>query len=74
MSCNRVGIARSTYYNWINKDDKFNEEINNIKKIEDKMALRIVQNAIITLTDCVVTEENRLQNCNSFKDTAKVLQ
>ncbi len=44
------------------------------KKIEDKMALRIVQNAVITLKDCVVTEENRLQNCNSFKDTAKVLQ
>ncbi|HEX7365930.1 MAG TPA: acyl-CoA dehydrogenase family protein [Pelobium sp.] len=44
------------------------------KKIADKMALRIVQNAIITLKDCVVTEENRLQNCNSFKDTAKVLQ
>ncbi len=44
------------------------------EKIEDKMALRIVQNALITLTDCVVTEDNRLQNCNSFKDTAKVLQ
>lgn len=43
-------------------------------KIEDKMALRTVQNAIITLTDCEVDEVDRLQNANSFKDTAKVLR
>lgn len=40
----------------------------------DKMALRTVQNAHIVLTDCKVSEENRLQNCNSFKDTSKVLK
>lgn len=45
-----------------------------VEKIKDKMALRIVQNGLITLTNCEVKEENRLQNCNSFKDTAKVLQ
>ena len=44
------------------------------EKMEDKMALRIVQNALITLTDCRVPESDRLQNANSFKDTAKVLQ
>src|SRR5690606_27365942 len=44
------------------------------EKIENKMALRIVQNGLITLTNCEVTEENRLQNCNSFKDVAKVLR
>jgi glutaryl-CoA dehydrogenase len=44
------------------------------KKIEDKMALRIVQNAEITLTDCRVAESKRLQNANSFKDTANVLR
>jgi glutaryl-CoA dehydrogenase len=44
------------------------------KKIENKIALRVVQNALITLTDCRVPEANRLQNANSFKDTAKVLQ
>lgn len=44
------------------------------EKQEDKMALRTVQNAIITLEQCEVAEENRLQNCNSFKDTAKVLK
>ncbi|WP_416445380.1 acyl-CoA dehydrogenase family protein [Leeuwenhoekiella sp. A16] len=44
------------------------------EKIEDKMALRTVQNALITLTDCRVPESDRLQNANSFKDTAKVLQ
>ena len=42
-------------------------------KIENKVALRMVQNADITLTDVRVPESNRLQNCNSFKDVAKVL-
>lgn len=43
-------------------------------KMEDKMALRTVQNAVITLTDCRVSEDDRLQNANSFKDTANVLR
>jgi glutaryl-CoA dehydrogenase len=42
-------------------------------KILGKMSLRIVQNADITLTDCRVPEDARLQKCNSFKDCAKVL-
>lgn len=45
-----------------------------VEKIKGKMALRIVQNGLITLTNCLVTEENRLQNANSFKDTGKVLR
>jgi len=44
------------------------------EKMEDKMALRTVQNAVITLTDCKVPEHDRLQNANSFKDTANVLR
>lgn len=44
------------------------------EKMKDKMALRIVQNALITLTDCKVPESDRLQNANSFKDTANVLR
>ncbi|ACT96874.1 acyl-CoA dehydrogenase family protein [Dyadobacter fermentans] len=44
------------------------------EKMEDKMALRTVQNALITLTDCRVPETDRLQNANSFKDTANVLR
>ncbi|MGW1727552.1 acyl-CoA dehydrogenase family protein [Streptomyces sp. NPDC002306] len=43
-------------------------------KIEHKMALRIVQNADIVLEDCRVPEANRLQNANSFKDTANILR
>jgi glutaryl-CoA dehydrogenase len=43
-------------------------------KMEDKMALRVVQNALITLTDCRVSEVNRLQNARSFRDTAAVLR
>jgi len=38
------------------------------------MALRIVQNGLITLANCIVPESDRLQNANSFKDTGKVLQ
>lgn len=44
------------------------------EKIENKMALRTVQNALITLTDCKVPDTDRLQNANSFRDTAKVLR
>lgn len=44
------------------------------EKIKGKMALRIVQNALITLKDCKIPESDRLQNANSFKDTANVLR
>jgi glutaryl-CoA dehydrogenase len=44
------------------------------EKMENKMALRAVQNALITLDECRVKEEDRLQNANTFKDTAKVLR
>ena len=43
-------------------------------KQKDKIALRVVQNAHITLDGVRVPEENRLQEANSFKDTAKVLR
>jgi glutaryl-CoA dehydrogenase len=45
-----------------------------VEKMHDKMALRIVQNGLITLQDCEVAESDRLANANSFKDTARVLQ
>src|SRR5258706_1512747 len=45
-----------------------------VEKIKTKMALRVVQNGLITLKDCHVPEADRLQNANSFKDTAKVLR
>ncbi|MDX2851188.1 acyl-CoA dehydrogenase family protein [Streptomyces sp. PA03-3a] len=44
------------------------------EKIEGKIALRIVQNAEITLTDVRVPETNRLQNINSFRDVAEILR
>ncbi|MFD8562838.1 acyl-CoA dehydrogenase family protein [Streptosporangium canum] len=43
-------------------------------KIENKIALRTVQNADITLTNCLVREENRLQNAGGFRDTAAILR
>lgn len=42
--------------------------------IKGKGSLRIIQNADITFTDMVVPEVNRLQNGNSFRDTAAVLR
>lgn len=44
------------------------------EKIEDKMALRIVQNAVITFNGCKVPEARRLQKAESFRDTAEVLK
>jgi len=43
-------------------------------KIEGKISLRSVQNADITLENVVVPEYNRLQEANSFRDTARVLR
>jgi alkylation response protein AidB-like acyl-CoA dehydrogenase len=45
-----------------------------VEKIENKIALKVVQNGVITLTDCHVPEENRLQGDKSFRDTARVLR
>lgn len=43
-------------------------------KIEGKIALRTVQNADLTFANVRVPEANRLQNINSFRDTAEVLR
>lgn len=42
--------------------------------IQRKISLRAVQNADIVLENVVVPESHRLQNANSFRDTAKVLR
>jgi glutaryl-CoA dehydrogenase len=44
------------------------------EKMKHKMALRVVQNAMISLQDCRVSDENRLANARTFKDTAAVLR
>jgi glutaryl-CoA dehydrogenase len=43
-------------------------------KIEHKIALRTVENADITLTECRVPETDRLQRAGGFRDTADVLR
>ena len=43
-------------------------------KQEDKIALRVVQNAEIHLSGVRVPEANRLQEANSFADTSRVLR
>jgi len=43
-------------------------------RIEHKIALRTVQNADITLTDCRVSEANRLANADGFRATADILR
>src|SRR5271154_5558619 len=45
-----------------------------VDKIENKIALKVVQNGHITMGNCRVSEANRLQGGNSFRDTAKVLK
>ena len=44
------------------------------ENLEDKIALRVVQNALITLEGVRVPETNRLQAATSFRDTAEVLK
>src|SRR5689334_24834579 len=45
-----------------------------VEKIQNKIALRVVQNGLITMKDVRVPEENRLQGDRSFRDTARVLR
>jgi alkylation response protein AidB-like acyl-CoA dehydrogenase len=46
-----------------------------VEKIENKIALKVVQNGQITMKDCRVSDANRLQGgSNSFRDTARVLR
>jgi alkylation response protein AidB-like acyl-CoA dehydrogenase len=45
-----------------------------VDKIHHKIALRAVQNGLITLANCRVPEANRLQVDTSFRDTARVLR
>ncbi|HUJ80606.1 MAG TPA: acyl-CoA dehydrogenase family protein [Candidatus Acidoferrales bacterium] len=45
-----------------------------VEKMQNKIALKVVQNGQITLENCRVPEENRLQEDNSFRDTARVLR
>lgn len=45
-----------------------------VEKMKGKMSLRIVQNGLITMENCVVSESDRMPRANSFKDTANVLR
>jgi alkylation response protein AidB-like acyl-CoA dehydrogenase len=45
-----------------------------VEKIQNKIALKVVQNGLITMENCRVPEENRLQGDKSFRDTANVLR
>ena len=45
-----------------------------VEKIRGKVALRAVENGLITLTDCEVPESDRLQKANDFRAVAEVLK
>lgn len=45
-----------------------------VEKIQNKIALKVVQNGVITMKDVRVPEENHLQEGKSFRDTARVLK
>src|SRR2546423_6957465 len=45
-----------------------------VEKIQNKIALKVVQNGLITLQDVRIPEENHLQAGTSFRDTARVLK
>src|SRR4051794_39253819 len=45
-----------------------------VEKIQNKIALKVVQNGLITLKDVRLPEENHLQEGKSFRDAARVLR
>ena len=45
-----------------------------VEKIQGKIALRAVENGLITLTDCRVPESDRLQKVNSFREVSEILK
>jgi alkylation response protein AidB-like acyl-CoA dehydrogenase len=45
-----------------------------VEKIQNKIALKVVQNGLITLNNCRVADDNRLQQDKSFRDAARVLR
>jgi glutaryl-CoA dehydrogenase len=45
-----------------------------VERIQHKMALRVVQSGLVTLTDCQVDDSRRLKGAASFRDTAAVLR
>jgi alkylation response protein AidB-like acyl-CoA dehydrogenase len=45
-----------------------------VEKIQNKIALRVVQNGVITLDNCRVPEENHLQAGKSCREAARVLR
>jgi alkylation response protein AidB-like acyl-CoA dehydrogenase len=45
-----------------------------VEKIQNKIALKVVQNGLITMKDCRVPEENHLQAGKSFREVARVLR
>ena len=45
-----------------------------VEKIQNKIALKMVQNGLITMKDCRVPDENHLQAGKSFREVARVLR
>src|SRR5262245_19795184 len=46
-----------------------------VEKMQNKIALKVVQNGEITMKDCRIPDENRLQGgTGTFRDTARVLR
>src|ERR1700739_460241 len=45
-----------------------------VEKIQNKIALKVVQNGLITMENCRIAEKTRLQQDQSSRDTARVLK
>lgn len=44
-ACKRTGITRQTYYNWINSDDEFKEQVNDIQEEQkDYVESKLIEN------------------------------
>lgn len=36
VCCNKVGVGRTTFYNWVKCDHKFREELHRVEKMKDE--------------------------------------
>jgi uncharacterized protein (UPF0262 family) len=86
QSCNTVGIARQTYYNWLEKDNKFKEAINEIAPkdlfldfVESKLVEKINTGDTTSIIFALKTKgknrgyvERQEIETNAFPDNVKV--
>lgn len=73
LACSAVGIARGTFYNWIEKDEAFREDIKEAKlRMCDDMEQVLISRAVDKDTTALIFWLKK--NHDIYKDTPQMLQ